>query len=266
MKLHTPIKNDKIKDSLISSIEKSFKSRLMKNIMSKILDIAKLETPVILIGEVGSGRKRMAQIIHENSSRVTYPFYSFYCVDLTNEEYEAAFREQLCFNDEYLTLRYDVIEKSSRGILYLDQFSELPAELMLKIIESYIKGSEQIFRYNKNARPRLILSVNMKSYGKLIEVQHWQTILHLLDPHTIMIPPLRERKEDIPLLIDSYIKAIKLTSKKFRQLSISNASIKACLAYQWPGNILQLQNALLQGAVLSGGKTIEDYHLPFALN
>lgn len=261
-----PIKDNAIQASHMSRIEKSSKSQLMKNILSKVIDLAKLDSPVILIGEIGSGRKRMAQIIHENSSRASHPFYTYYCVDITKEEYESAFREQLSFSDEYLTLKYDVFEKASRGTLYLDQFSELATDLMLKIIQSFHKSCEQLFRYSETARPRLILSVNMKSYGELTEVKNWKTILRMLDPHTIMIPPLRERKEDIPLLINSYINAIKSTSKRFSGLSISKDSINACVAYNWPGNIIQLHNALLQGAVLSEGKTIEHDHLPFSMN
>lgn len=259
-------KNDIIQTSLLSRIEKSFKSRLMKNILGKALDLAKLDTPVILIGETGSGRKRMGQIIHENSSRALHPFYSFYCLDLTKEDYETAFREQLYLNDDYLSLKYNVVEKASMGILYMDQFSELSSDLMLKVIQSFNKGVEQLFRYSDAARPRLILSVNMKSYEELINTQNWKTILHMLDPHTIMIPPLRERKEDIPLLINFYINAIKSTSKKFNKLTISDASLDACLYYSWPGNIIQLHNVLLQGAVLSEGRTIENYHLPFSMN
>ena len=255
---------DSIHDSFLSHTEKSYESDLMRNILGKVLNLAKLDSPVILIGEMGAGKKRVAQIIHENSSRAPYPFYSFYCLDLTNDEYEEAFREQLHLSENHFVLKYNVIEKASRGILFMDQFSELPPDIMLNIIQSFKKGSEQLFRYSKTAKPRLILSVNMESYAKLIDMPNWQTILHILDPYTIMVPPLRERKEDIPLLIYSIIEGIK--SKKYSDLSISDAALEACTSYSWPGNIRQLNNVLLQGAVLSHGKKIESHHFPFSMS
>lgn len=255
-----------MQESYLSRMERSFKSELMRNIVSKILELAKLETPVILIGEIGTGKKHIAQIIHENGSRVTHPFYSFYCLDLTDEEYEEAFKEQLHLHDDHFLLKYNVIEKASMGILYLDQFSELPPELMLNVIQSFNKGCDQLFRYSKAAKPRLILSINMQSYAKLSKMPNWKVILRMLNPNVIMIPPLRERKEDIPLLIDNFIEEVKSKFKNFSKLSISDSALKACSSYSWPGNIRQLNNALLQGAVLSHGQTIESHHLPFSMN
>lgn len=238
----------------------------MRTILEKVLYVAKSDMPVILIGEIGAGKKRIAQIIHENSDRAAAPFHSFFCLDLTTDQYEEAFREQLHLSDDHFVLKYDVIEKASRGILYMNQFSELQPELMLNIIKAFLKGSSQLFRFSEEARPRLILSINLEAYADLIRVQEWQTILHLLNPYTIMIPPLRERKEDIPLLINDFLGNIRSKSSRYRKLSISQNALEACSSYNWPGNICQLHNALLQGAVLSHGKTIESHHFPFSMN
>jgi DNA-binding NtrC family response regulator len=137
---------------------------------------------------------------------------------------------------------------------------------MLNLICSFEKGSEQLYRYSKAAKPRLILSVNMESYPELINRPSWQNILHILDPQVIMVPPLRERKEDIPLLINSFMKDLKSNSNKYSELSISDDALETCSSYSWPGNIRQLNNAILQGAVLSHGETIESRHLPFSMN
>jgi DNA-binding NtrC family response regulator len=255
-----------MQEPALSHTEKSFKSVLMRNILSKVLNLAELDMPVIIIGEIGTGKKRIAQIVHENSSRAPHPFYTFYCLDITKDEYERAFKEQLHLSDDHFILKYNVIEKAIKGILYLDQFAGLPADLMLKVIRSFEKGSEQLFRYSKAAKPRLILSINMESYPGLINKPNWQNILHMLNPQVIMIPPLRERKEDIPLLIYSFMKGLKYHSKRYSELSISDEALESCSSYNWPGNIRQLNNAILQGAVLSHGKTIESRHLPFSMN
>lgn len=255
-----------LQDTHLSCPEKSFRSVLMCNILDKILDVAKFDMPIILIGEIGTGKKRIAQIAHENSDRASNPFSSFYCLDLTNDEYENAFREQLHLSEDHFILKYNIIEKASHGTIYLDQFSELPPDLMLDVIKAYKKGSEQLFRYNKRARPRLMLAVNMESYVNLLTQPNWQTVLNMLDPYIIMIPPLRERREDIPILVSSLLGEIKLKSKNLDTLTISSNALKTCSAYDWPGNMIQLHNALLQGSILSQGKMIESHHLPFSMN
>src|SRR5699024_3571293 len=126
-------------------------------------------------------------------------------VDINQDKYREAFREQLILSDDHFILKYDVIERASRGILFMDQFSELSEDLMLNIIRSFIKGSRQLYHFSIKAKPRLIISINMDSYNSIIKLPGWQVILELLKPNIIMIPPLRERKEDIPLLIHSFL-------------------------------------------------------------
>jgi len=106
-----------LENSLLSCTEKSLKSILMRDILGKILELAKLDAPVLIIGEVGVGKKRIAQIMHENSKRASYTFHPFYCVDLKKEEYQKAFREQLVLDEDHLMLKYDLIEKTSNGTL-----------------------------------------------------------------------------------------------------------------------------------------------------
>src|SRR5699024_8799395 len=110
------------------------------------------------------------------------------------------------------------------------------------------------------------ISINMDSYNNIINFPRWQMILDLLNPYIIMIPPLRERKQDIPLLIHSFLRDIKSKSTKFNELSISDEALKICSSHRWPGNIRQLHNALLQGSLLSRKKTIQSHHFPFSMH
>lgn len=255
-----------LQHSLLNEVEKSSKSMLMQDIFNKILTIAKMDTHVIVIGEIGSGKKRLAEIIYENSCRANGPFHSFYCVDVHDEEYKEAFREQLHLEEEHFILKYNAIEKACDGILYLDQFSELSPRLMQRIINSFIKGSKQLYRHNEKSKPRLIISMNQESYQKVFRKPVWNTILDMLNPVVIMVPPLRERKEDIPLIINSFLKEIKERYNDWKDLKISQQALRECYNYNWPGNIRQLKNALLQGAILSYGETIESHHLPFSMS
>lgn len=238
----------------------------MQDLFDKILSLAKLELNVFIVSEIGSGKKRIAKIIHDNSTRSAESFYSFYCLDIDENQYEEAFWGHLEFEDEFLTLRYDVLEKAVGGTLFLDQFSELSISFMLKIIESLHKGSNHLFRHNKFGKPRFIFSFNQESYQELTHSSIWDHLLKKLNPIVIMLPPLRERKEDIPILIDYFIQEIKQKNDRWKNLSISGAALQKCFNYNWPGNMLQLKNALLQGAILSYGQTIEEKHLPFSMD
>lgn len=262
MVTHKPI----FKNSLLSEVEKSSKSTLMQDIFYKILRLAKLDSNVILVGEIGSGKKRLAQVIHDNSNRAKGPFHTFYCLDINEEEYKDAFWGQLQFEGDELSLKYNLIEQAREGTLYLDQFSELSPAFMLKILASYQKGCTQLFRYNKEAKPRLVLSFNQESYHDILHQSVWENLLDELNPVVIMLPPLRERKEDIPIFIDHFLKEIKTNCSNCENLSISTPALLKCFNYSWPGNILQLKNAILQGAILSYGQTIELKHLPFSMN
>src|SRR5699024_183940 len=116
---------------------------------------------------------------------------SFYCVDVKEEEYQEAFREHLHLDEEFLILKYDVLEKACGGSLYLDQFSELPLQFMYNISQSFVKGSEQLYRHNVTKRPRLLLTVNLDSYQKIFCTPVWNKILQLINPLAVMLPPLR---------------------------------------------------------------------------
>ncbi|MGD8747917.1 MAG: sigma 54-interacting transcriptional regulator [Balneolaceae bacterium] len=256
----------KIRDPQLDDLEGTSESLLMQDILYKILRIAKLNSNVFIVGEIGSGKKRLAHLIHRKSNRAHNPFHSFYCIDIDEHEYKNAFWGQLTFEEEYLTLKYDALEKARAGILYLDQFSELSEFYMLKIVDSYLKGCTQLFRYNKKETPRLILSFNQESYQDLVNTKTWSSLLDQLNPVVIILPPLRERKEDIPLLIDYFLNEIKENYKEYKDLKISAKALYECFNYSWPGNIRQLKNALLQGAILSYGKTIECRHLPFSMS
>jgi DNA-binding NtrC family response regulator len=255
-----------IKKFTLSDIDSSSQSLLMQDIFDKILSLAQLDSNVILVGEIGLGKKRLSHTIHSNSKRAHGPFYSFYCVDVNEREYKDAFWGHLQFEENHITLKYEALEEAEGGTLYLDQFSELTIIQMLNLLESYLKGCNQLFRYNQKSKPRLIISMNQESYREILHQPIWEKLLSHLDPVVIMLPPLRERKEDIPILIDHFLEEIKKNNTEYVDLKISAQALYKCINYSWPGNIRQLKNAILQGAILSYGHAIKSEHLPFSMN
>src|SRR5690625_84073 len=120
-----------LKKPSLNEIEKSSKSLLMKDIFYKILRLAKLDSNVILVGEIGSGKRRLAEVIHNNSTRAKGPFHTFYCLDIDEDEYKDAFWGHLQFEGKHLSIKYNLLEKTVDGTLYLDQFSELSPALKI---------------------------------------------------------------------------------------------------------------------------------------
>lgn len=225
-----------------------------------------MDKHLILIGEIGVGKKSLAHAIHRNSSRAEGPFHSFYCMNTNEDEFKEAFWEQVRVENGHLLLKYDVLEKASDGILYLNKFSELTTDFKMNIIESYIHGCNQLFRYNFATAPRLIISISQDSYREFIKTEAWNKLLLLLDPVSIMLPPLRERREDISALIETFIEEARSSEPSWYRLGITGDAMHECLAYKWPGNVRQLKNAIFQGALLSQGYMIECHHLPFSMN
>lgn len=248
--------------------ESSFQTQspLMKDIYQKVKSIAQLDKHLILIGEIGVGKKSMAHAIHRNSSRAEGPFHSFYCMNTNEDEFKEAFWEQVRVENGHLLLKYDVLEKASNGILYLNKFSELTNAFMLNIIDSYIHGCNQLFRYNFSTSPRLIISLSQDTFQQFRKTEAWSKLLQLLDPVSIMIPPLRERREDISKFIETFIEEARRSEPAWYRLGITDDAMRECLAYKWPGNVRQLKNAIFQGALLSQGYMIECHHLPFSMN
>lgn len=250
---------------LLRDIKSSSKSILMQDFYKKVLQLSKIEKDIVIIGEIGTGKKRTAQIIHANSNRSEKPFYSFYCMDIDESEFKDAFWEKLKFENEHITLEYDVVEKARGGVLYLNKFSALSNRLMIDIIESFINSCNQLYRHAPSERPRLIISLSQETLHQILDSKVWEFILRELDPIAIMIPPLRERKEDILHLIDNFLKQIRKVTKDSENLSISEQALQECMNYSWPGNMRQLKNAMFHAAVLSHGKKIESCHLPFSM-
>src|SRR5699024_10684864 len=111
-----------LKKFLLYDIESFSKSILMQDVFYKIIHLAKLDSNVILVGEIGSGKNRLAKVVHENSSRAKGPFHTFYCLNADEDEYKDAFWGQLQFEDNHLVLKYDLLEKTIGGTLHLKQF------------------------------------------------------------------------------------------------------------------------------------------------
>jgi DNA-binding NtrC family response regulator len=219
---------------------------------------------ILIIGENGSGKEILADYIYNNSNRISEKFIKINC---------AAFPETLLDNELFGhekgaftgadTGFTGVFEQADKGTLLLDEIGDMPLTLQSKILR--VLQNQEIRRIGgKSTRKidiRFIASTN-KDLSKLVdEGKFRKDLFYRLNGGMLRIPPLRERKEDIKLLIDDLLKGIS-TDSKVPQKSISKQVENIFRSYGWPGNIRELKNALVYANVISQSDVIECEDLP----
>ncbi len=249
---------EKKQQILTSELDQGFgdiigNSPAMKQVYSIIDKVAKTDANVLILGENGTGKELIARAIHRQSPRAKSVFIS---VDLGAIP-EGLFESELfghkkgAFTDarEDRTGRFEV---ASGGSLFLDEIGNLSLPLQAKLLTAL--QSRQIRKVGSNefipVDIRLVCATNMPLYDMVNENNFRQDLLYRINTVEIKLPPLRERKEDIPALVDHYRT---LYCKKYQKplLHIQNQTMKALQSYEWPGNIRELRHAVERAVILS---------------
>jgi transcriptional regulator with GAF, ATPase, and Fis domain len=236
----------------------------LRQIMSLAGQVAKTPSPVLLSGETGSGKEVVATAIHRMSDRASFPFISINCgaIPETLIDSELFGHERGAFTgaDERKRGRF---ERADRGTLFLDEVGELPLSAQVRLLrvlqekEFERVGGHQVIR----ADVRLIAATNRNLPAMVKNGRFREDLWFRLNVFPIEIPPLRERREDIPHLAYYFIET------KCRQLNLSfrpalpKESMERLIAYDWPGNVRELQNAIERALILSRGEPLRFTHL-----
>ncbi len=213
------------------------------------------DAPVLLQGETGTGKGYVARQIHDRSDRRSAPFVEINCASLSSTFFESELfgHERGAFTDAK-TAKRGLLEVAGAGSVFLDEVAEMPLEVqpkLLKVIE------EHQFRRLGGTTPlhssaRLIVATN-QPLGAAVDARTFRADLYYrLQVLTILLPPLRERRDEIPSLAESLLP---------RDASLHPLSLQALLAYHWPGNIRELRNALWRASILAEGAPIMPAHL-----
>ena len=240
------------------------KSKLMMNVVKRVLKVAKSEANVLLLGESGTGKELIARSIHFQSHRKNGPFIPLDCVALpaTLLESELFGFEEGAFTGAVKS-KPGVLELADGGTLFLDEIAELDRNLQAKLLRVLqerqfrrIGGLELI---DVNVR---IISATNKDIKKAIEEKVLRQDLYFrLNVVPIHLPPLRERKEDIPLLVHHSVK--KFNPSCTRDIKEFSKDAITCLKrYDWPGNVRELQNVIEQSMSMAEHDIIELKDLP----
>jgi DNA-binding NtrC family response regulator len=236
----------------------------MAEIMGMVHQVADSKATVLIEGESGTGKELVARGIHLHSQRAGFPFIVVNSSAIPKEllESELFGHEKGAFTGAGKR-KIGSFELAHRGTLFLDEIGEMPKELQVKIlraIEGYrfmrIGGTEEI-----DVNVRLIAATHRDLKAAVQAGEFREDLFYRLHVVSIKLPPLKERKEDIPLLVSHFIEKHKKEVKD-RPLEISENALQILENYSWPGNVRELENCILRAMLLARSNRIEVKDIP----
>ena len=242
------------------------KSRKMQDIFEFARTVAKSTSTILILGESGTGKELLARAIHLESLRADTSFVSVSCAALTETllESELFGHEKGAFTHA-ISQKKGKFEMANGGTIFLDEIGDIGAKLQLDLLRilqekefSRVGGNEVI-----KVDVRIIAATNRDLKKAIEEGKFREDLYYRLNVISILIPPLRERKEDIPLLVDHFIEKFNIEMKKKIE-GISPEALNSIMAYIWPGNVRELENTIERAMVITKGTMIhvEDLGLP----
>ncbi len=240
------------------------KSPQMQAIFDMIRKAAQSAAPVIILGESGTGKELVANAIHLCGTRKNKPFIQLNCAALN----EAVLESELfghakgAFTGAYSN-RIGRFEAANHGDFFLDEIGDIPLSIQTKLLRVLESGQfERVGDISPIKVDVRIITATNRDLDELIDKNEFrQDLLFRINVIPIQLPPLRDRKEDIPLLINSFIRRLNIITGKTIN-GLSNDAMEAFMDYQWPGNIRELKNAIEYSFVTTDGPTIQIEHLP----
>lgn len=240
------------------------KSHLLLNVFDHIAQVAPSDTSVLILGESGTGKEKIASNIHQLSARKGKPFIKLNCAALSPSLIESALfgHEKGAFTGAH-ERKPGIFERADKGTLFLDEVGDMPVELQVKLLRvlqekeiERVGGRETI-----KVDVRIIAATNKNLEKEVADGRFRLDLYYRLNVFPVTLPPLRERKEDIPALAYHFMNHF--AEKAGRKLSgISEAVLKKMMAYKWPGNIRELEHLIERSVLLTKGAVIEELDLP----
>ncbi|MEC7240941.1 MAG: sigma-54 dependent transcriptional regulator [Myxococcota bacterium] len=235
--------------------------------MTKIYDliekVAQSPTTILITGESGTGKELVAKALHDQSNRNDKAFISVNCGAIPETLFESELfgHEKGAFTGA-INARPGRFELADGGTLFLDEVGELPLDMQVKLLRAL---QERTFERVGGVKPvqvdvRLIASTNRNLEEEVRQGTFRQDLFYRLNVIPIQLPPLRTRKQDIPLLVEHFIG--RFNERLDREVTISQDAMEALIGWDWPGNIRELENVMERSVLLCDSQCIQPSDLP----
>jgi DNA-binding NtrC family response regulator len=236
-------------------------SPAMEEVLRVIDRVAPTDSSVLILGESGTGKELVARALHERSSRAAQAFVPIHCGALPREVLESELfgHEKGAFTGA-INAKPGLIELAEGGTLFLDEIGEMEPESQVKLLR--VLESRSFYRVGGTRRRtvdmRLVAATNRDLAEAIRANQFRQDLYYRINTITVLLPPLRERREDISPLVQHFLEQTAVYGQK----RVSREALDALLRYDWPGNVRELQHAIERAVILCTGDEIQPEDLP----
>jgi len=239
-------------------------SRPLRKVLSIVESVSNTTSTILITGESGTGKELIAKAIYQNSGRKDNPFFTF-----NSSNIPAALFESMLFGHKKgaftgaIADKKGTFEAADTGTIFFDEIANLSEETQAKILRVIQEKEIQPLGSNNSLKVdvRIIAATNVELKEKVKSNEFREDLFYRLNIINISLPPLRERKEDIPLLVDFFIeKYARENNKKIEKMD--NKFLNHLLDYDWPGNVRELENTIHRTIILSNSEVLSSEHLP----
>jgi DNA-binding NtrC family response regulator len=246
------------------SFSSASESPAMRETLQTIEKIAGGELNVMIVGEYGTGKEWAAHELHRLSKHASGPFIVVDCAAISPEEAEPVLFGLETLEGAGVEIRKGEFEEAAGGTILLNDIDVLPQHTQVRIARMIETG----FLRRAGGEDEIPVSARViatlhENGGNPPETEKLrQELYYRLSPVLMRIPPLRERKEDIPRLVETFLSHFATQNGSGKIPGISKEALELCKAYEWPGNVRHLKSAIEYASVMSAGETIVPQHLP----
>jgi Nif-specific regulatory protein len=236
----------------------------IKKVIADSIKVANSKTTVLIVGESGTGKELLARLIHRSGLRRDKPFIIVNCGALPETLLEAEFfgHEKGSFTGA-LFRKIGLFETADAGTIFLDEVGEMSQAMQVKLLRVLQEGT---FNRIGSSVPITVdvrvISATNKDLNKMTKEGNFrEDLFYRLNVIQLRMPPLRERRDDIPVLIEHFLQKFS-AERGLRKVGVSSDAMKAVLSYDWPGNVRELENAIERAVVMGNGHKIVVDDLP----
>ena len=238
----------------------------VRELLHMLARVAETESTVLIRGESGVGKELVARAVHRRSPRLRQPFVVVDCASL----HENLLQSELFGHEKgaytgAVRLKHGLFEVADRGTIFLDEIGELTPQLQVKLLRVLETGVFRRLGGTADIRVdvRVIAATNRSLEVMMKEGEFREDLYYRLNVFSLQIPPLRERTDDIPTLVEHFVRNSAMTQK--RTARVSEPAMQVLLRYPWPGNVRELENVIERALILCDSGVIEPEHLPLGV-